>query len=166
VPEKTINNRCPYLSRECANPHHCTAPRSHRQHSGVEYRHYSTTGTGGGALRELATDWIMTRISSSASSASSASSLLPLSSAAVYNPVLGKHLRSVDSQPFFPLPRYQMPACVPPWRHRPISNLPACTSNSCATRPGGHASTSIYFPLSLSPTCISRHFSICILYTC
>ena len=57
-------------------------------------------------------------------------SLPPLSSAPVYGSVLQKRLRSEGSrQPF----RYQMPACVPPSQPRPRSDLPACTSNFCAT---------------------------------
>lgn len=43
--------------------------------------------------------------------------------------------------------------------NRRSSDLPAvCTSSSCVTRPGKHASISTYFSSSFSRTCPSKHF--------
>jgi hypothetical protein len=143
-----------------------TTLRSHRQPGSMQDSNAVTaTSTGDAARREPATDRITAQVSSSAHATSSASSpFLPFPS--IFHVWIGAAKASAIgglANPFL-LPRHRMPACVPPYRHRPSSDLPACTSNSCTTRPGSRVSTSIYFPSSFSPTCLSGRFSISMPY--
>ena len=111
------------FSRECANPHHGPLASS-----ACRTRIPSLQPV-------LVVDWMTRRVSSSADATSPAST--PLLSSSILRsrvcPVLRKRLRTV-------------------WRHRPSSDLPVCTSNSCATHPGRHASS---IPLHRSRTCAS-----------
>ena len=80
-------------------------------------------------------------------------------SAPVYGPMLRKCLHLEDSlYPFFIIFRHRISVCVLPSRRRPISDLPACTSNTCATRLRRRASTSTQLtshPRPHDPSCLN-----------
>ena len=109
--------------------------------------HINTTTTsraGGGARRELMIDRTATmRVSRSAHATYSSSLLFFFPSAPVYGPMLRKRLHSKSSL-FFQTPESHFPARLyAPIVTAPSLNLPACTSNFCAKRPG----TRFYFYL-------------------
>jgi hypothetical protein len=112
----------------------------------------ATTSTGAGAgsaRRELGTDrTTTTRVSSSAGIITTPHTphtppSFPAWSRAAKASVFAKGGLSPTTLFFF-LPRHRMPACATLSPHRPNSDLQACTSNSCATRPGKRASIFIY----------------------
>jgi hypothetical protein len=109
----------------------------------------TTTRTGGGARRELVMDRTTTTTTTwvSCNARATHSSSFPFCPSSfrshVTSCVAAKVLASGDSrQPVFLLFRHRMSACVLPSRPHPSSDLPACTSNSYATRPGKRASFS------------------------
>jgi hypothetical protein len=56
----------------------------------------------------------------------------------------------------FLLPRHRMPACMQLLRHRQSSDLLACTSNSCATRPSKRAYIFTHGLSSFFHMCLSK----------